>query len=82
MTLPTAKGTESVLYNRETFNAQQTSGVSPAGRKIIYEWTQHPGQSPLIIPAGTSNGIAIKNGNATAGATVNAYIEFVETSFV
>lgn len=82
MTLATAKGTETTMWNRETFNSQQTSGVSPAGSKVLYEWSVNSFAQMLTIPAGTANGIALKNGNATAAATVNAYIEFVETSYV
>lgn len=81
MTLPSTKGTESTLIWRETFNAQQTSGVSPTGDKRIFEWIQQPNEGPLVILAGTTNGFAVKNINAIAAATVNGYIEFIETSW-
>jgi hypothetical protein len=83
MTLPTVKATEGTQLFRETFNAQQTSGVSPGpNRKTLLEWVQLPGSKPIIIPAGTTNGIAIKSTAAIAAATVNVMIELVETNFV
>jgi hypothetical protein len=56
---------------------------APAGGgwDLVYEWEQRPDCKPIIIPAGTSNGIAVKGVTAIASATVNGFIEFVETSF-
>ena len=46
-----------------------------------WEWSQHPNGKPIIIPAGTSNGLAIKSTTAIANAGVLVNVEFTETSF-
>jgi hypothetical protein len=74
-------GTIGQIYlNRQLYPVQTaaTAGaVEPA-----WEWIQQPGMKPIIIPAGTSNGIVIRNIGARAGLTVFWEIEFVETNFV
>jgi hypothetical protein len=80
MTLPTAKGTEGVLLARIAFAYRQTVATSGAQTNPVWEWTQLPGTKPLIIPAGTTNGIALKVSGNT-GATVIINVELVETSF-
>jgi len=82
MTLPSAKGTESVLLKRFAMVYRQAVAVAQAQVDDAWERYQKPGQKPIIIPAGTSNGIAIKGVTAVAAATVIASIEFVETAFV
>jgi hypothetical protein len=83
MTLPTAKGTEAtLLYEFTTAWRQAVSATGSAADDAAIDWSQHPGQKPIIIPAGTANGIVIKTVSAIAAATVDAYIDFVETSFV
>ena len=81
MTLPTAKGTEGVELFRRQMALTQTlatsSSIVPA-----WEWIQLPNEKPLIIPAGTSNGICVKVGGGRAGAAVDVTVEFVETSFL
>lgn len=82
MTVPTVKGTEGVtllplvLVFRQAILA--TASQSEANG---WEWTEHPNTPPLIVPAGATNGIAIRTGGAIAGATVTGFIEFTETSF-
>ena len=82
MTVPTAKGTEGVtllpvvLVFRQAILAT-ASQIEGNG----WEWTQHPGTPPLVIPTGTANGIAIRTGSAIAAATVTGFIEYSETSF-
>jgi hypothetical protein len=79
MTLPTAKGTEGVqLFERSMFYG---TAAIPTGALGMWEWTQHPGAKPIIIAAGTTNGIAIKNVGGVATATVSITVELVETSF-
>jgi hypothetical protein len=82
MTLPTAKGTEGTLLFRPVMLWRQAVSATTAQYDDVFEWTQHPGQKPIIIPAGTSNGIAIKSTTATASATVSMWVEFVETPWL
>lgn len=82
MTLPTAKGTESTTLVWAVIIMRQailTTGTQP---EETYEWEQHPGMKPIIIPAGTSNGLAVKIGNGIAAGTVVVTAEIVETAFV
>lgn len=80
MTLPSSKGTESTILLQESVNWRQTAPAG-GGPNTLFEWVQQPGSKPILILAGTSNGIAVKSMNATAAATVNVWIEFVETNF-
>lgn len=81
MTLPTSKGTESTTLFRRRILPVQT--YATAGLSLIpsWEWQQAQGTEPIIIAAGTSNGIAVKVTTGRAGLTVDVTIEFVETSF-
>lgn len=79
--LPAVKATESTLLQQFTMAWRQAIAATGTQVDDAWEWTQQPGQKPLIIPAGTTNGIALKNVSAIAGATVNVHIEFVETSY-
>ena len=76
MTLPSSKGTEGAHLMRLTLTIIQ-SGTQTGSEA----WEQHPGEKPIIIPAGTSNGIVIKNVANVATATADVIIEFVETAF-
>jgi hypothetical protein len=80
--LPSSKGTEaaqplftSVILMRQAISATQSQIDD------VWEWQQLPNGKPIVIPAGTANGIAIKNVAAIASGTVTGWIEFVETSF-
>jgi hypothetical protein len=79
MTLPTAKGTEGVIYKQSP--AWLGTSALPAPQPV-WLWEQLPNTKPIIIPAGTANGIAIKNVGALATATVYIEVEVVETSFL
>jgi hypothetical protein len=82
-TLPTVKGTESTLVMSTIMVFRQAISATAGGQlDDDFTWVQKPNQKPLIIPAGTSNGIAIKIINATAGASVTVNVEFVETAFL
>ena len=81
MTLPTAKGTEGVMLLRTIVLMRQGLATAGSTADDVWIWEQHPGEPPIIIAAGTSNGIAIKSEGAVAGATCIPAIEFVETSF-
>lgn len=77
MTIPTAKGTESVFFHRWAMAMHSAHPITAPP----FSWEQLPHQKPLIIPAGTSNGIAIKIGTGVASATVSGYVEFDESNF-
>lgn len=82
MTLPSSKGTETTLLMPMAMDLRQAVLATSAQMDDSWEWTQLPGQKPIIIAAGTSNGICVKNTAGFAAATVNVIIEFVETTFV
>lgn len=81
MTLPTVKGTEGVALLRARLAMVAAQPTNADGPLVVYE--ARTDAKPLIIPSGTSNGIALKNLSAIASpASVDFYVEFVETSFV
>lgn len=79
MTLPTVKGTEGVQL-REHIIWMGTAAIPTALPYV--EWRQEPNAKPIIIPAGATNGIAIKNPVGLAAATVYIEVEFVETAYL
>lgn len=81
-TLPGVKGTESTVLFTRTLTMRQTVAASGSQQNDKVEWIECPRCKPVIIPAGTANGLVIKNIVATAGGTVNALFEIVETNFV
>jgi hypothetical protein len=78
MTLPSAKGSEQYLIDRERLMLGQSTTLIGTD---FWEWAPPPGFEPLIVNAGTANGIAIKSTAAIAGGSVNVAIYFIETSF-
>ncbi len=75
--LPGVKGTEGVvLLRRSVF-----LGTAAIPLMSWWEWIESLNVQPLIIPAGTANGLAIK---AITGGTASFTweIEFTETTFV
>lgn len=76
MTLPTVKGTEGVFLGSLVLN-----NYTAVGAVSWAEWRQMPNSKPIMIPAGTTNGIALKSSGLAATA-VDVEIEFVETAFV
>lgn len=77
MTLPTAKGTEgTVLWNgARLFHATAaTVGLNPV-LDLDFSRTR---TKALWIPAGTSNGLCIKNVTGVTSATVFVWVEFIE----
>jgi len=57
------------------------TNAQPTHNLYAWEWHQSESSGPIVIPAGTSNGICLKNTTAVAGASVNIEIEFVETLY-
>jgi len=80
MTLPTAKGTEGVQLGQKSLWVM--TAAIPPNSKNDFVWEQKPGEKAIIIPAGTANGIAIKNPTGVAAVTYDVWIELVETNFV
>jgi hypothetical protein len=79
LTLNSSKGTEEA---NPTIRGQLTlRAAEPVLDSDGFRWEQHPNQKALIVPAGTANGIAIKNTTNDANATVVCRIEFDEANF-
>ena len=82
MSLPTVKGTESTLILNAASYIMQTVGAStPLNEPILVLDFDRPRSKPLIIPAGATNGIALKQVTGVAVASVFVNILFDETSF-
>lgn len=85
MTLPSSKGTESTEIDRDVQVLRQAFLTTATQPQDKLEWIfggPNGNMKPLLIAAGTSNGVAVKNGSAVAGATVIIGADIVETSFV
>lgn len=83
MTLPTAKGTESSILSMFMAQLIQTVPTGGSGQNPVLidkSWDILRQKCPRI-PAGTANGLVLKNLAAAAGANVYAVIEFVEAPF-
>lgn len=68
------------LFTRVLFPVQ--TAATAGSPEIFTEWVAGDDRKPIIIPAGITNGIVIRNVAAHAGLTVGAEIEFTETSFL
>lgn len=80
--LPTAKGTEGVLLGIGKPYLMQTVGASTPLAQPVLVWDfDRPRSKPLIIAAGSTNGIAIKNMTAVAGATIMVMVWFDEAPY-
>ena len=77
-TIPTSKGTESTVIWQKRMQLRQS--YATFNEQIL--WEQLPNTKPIIIPSGTSNGIALKVVTGQAGATVDVTVEFVETAWL
>jgi hypothetical protein len=83
MTLPTVKGTEGTIVGIATAQFIQTvptGGVGAAPLLASWDFDNLKAKG-LRIPAGATNGIAIKNATATAAATVVVEVVFVEANY-
>lgn len=79
--LTTAKGTESTRLFQANLVWRQTPPTG-GGDDTEWSWSPSPLMKPLIVPAGTANGLTIKVVTAIAGATANAWIEFTESAWL
>lgn len=82
MTLPSSKGTEGNLLGGGMQPLIQTSPTGGLSFSPSLEWSPAPYSKPYIIPAGTSNGLALKNVGANAAGTVFVVVEFTETAWL
>jgi hypothetical protein len=82
MSLPTVKATEGNTIHIASVYMMQTIGASTPLLQPIMVWDfDRPRSKPLIISAGTTNGLCIKNVNAIAAGTLHCNVWFDETSF-
>src|SRR5512139_4289122 len=81
MTLPSSKGTEGTLLWSSSFvGTNDDTGIS-VQTLDRFVWEQHRFAKPIVIAAGTSNGIAVKWAtSASTLHTVSISIMFVETA--
>ena len=79
MTLPTAKGTESTILTN--YAMVVTNAATIGEMPYVYTFGDNVSK-PLVIPAGTANGLAIKNVSSQAAGGVYINVEFTETSFL
>jgi hypothetical protein len=59
----------------------QTVGAGGQSGSVSWSWREDPNSKPLIIPAGTTNGIALRVNTGRAGSIVVCSARFVETAF-
>lgn len=78
MSVPTSKGTEGAVLLRLIYPIVTTLPVQYAPQP---QWFQEENHKPIIIPAGTANGIALKPVVAISGMNLTGYVEFSETSY-
>jgi hypothetical protein len=77
--LPSSKGTEgNILLFARMYYVQ----TAPITNTSTWEWHASDRGKPIIIPAGTSNGIAVKTTNSVTGAQADVVIEFTETAWL
>jgi hypothetical protein len=74
------RGTAGALLLRRTFWPVQTDPVGGINAPA-WEWFEQPNSQPIIVAAGVTNGIVIRNPTARAGLTVSWEIEFSEMAF-
>lgn len=82
MSLPTAKGTEGTLMAIAKPYMLQTIGASTPHINPVLVWDfDRPRSKPVILAAGVTNGIAIKNVTAVAAGTVMFDVWIDEMNF-
>jgi hypothetical protein len=84
MTLPTVKGTEAanaIDVQDPYFLQTLPTAVDFTNPRALFEYGQYSTGKFLRIPAGTANGIAVKELLAVAGATVHLVANIFEANF-
>lgn len=79
--LPTVKGTESTVLLEGRVLMRQTIATTGAQENDRWEWRVTPTGKPIIIPAGTTNGLVIKSTVAVGSGGAVVTMEFTETAF-
>lgn len=82
MTLPTVKGTEGAELAKFAIVARQAILATASQTDDRWHWEQKPGLKPIVIAAGTTNGICIKTLVTLAGGGMMGTIELAETNFL
>lgn len=77
---PVTKGTESVRLVR-WFPVVVSAASAGAGPLVDMDWTTDNQLKPLLIPAGATNGIAIKNISTQAAGSVQIQVDWVEAGY-
>lgn len=65
------------IWPTATAGAGGMSGPGP-----YWAWVQLPNSKPIIVPAGVTNGLALRINTGRAGAIINVVAEFVETAYL
>lgn len=83
MTLPSAKGTEAaVIASAGAYFMQTVAATVPPQATLLAEWDFDLLRGKALrIPAGTANGLVVKNRTAVAGAQVLIGLTFSEANF-
>lgn len=82
MSLPTAKGTEGSVLAVQDAYFTQTPGAAGLNFGPVFDWQpNNPLLKPIRIPAGTANGLCVKNTVAATAATVGGYAIITEANF-
>jgi hypothetical protein len=79
LSLPSSKGTETALFHSAAITLRTSTWVEAAG---VWVWEPPARTKPLVITAGTSNGIVVAIGTGVAGATVNITATCTETAWL
>jgi hypothetical protein len=82
MGLPTVKGTEggTAVWGGNIYMMQTASATAPLLQPLVIDFDR-PRSKPLVIAAGATNGIAIKNFTAIAAGSVKFTVWVDESSF-
>ena len=82
MSAPSAAGTLTTTVDSAMAYLLQTMPASGGANPLIAAWNwESPRSKGLIIPAGVTNGIIVRNRSAVAAGTVMVAVELVEASF-
>lgn len=77
---PSTPGTEGTTIIRRIPMGMEAA--QPTGEVAVWEWAEHPYGKPIIIPAGTSNGLCLKVVEPVTSATIAIEWEFAETAWL
>lgn len=78
MSAPTGGAVASTQIERAVLHA---TSAAPQSARPFWEWAQLPNQKPIIVAAGTSNGLRIEISTGVASGSATVTVEFDEASF-